>query len=259
VTKMDDLELIEKPVLTRQKGKASGLNSILIRDARMAGFDLVLVLLVTSLVVCDATAQIPKWDLPAPTDDLASGWSTAPSVPNYTRTYLYIPEMLPVADPLLIAVSSAGHLEPGMVWMIKVVVSARNYCQYCLSQAVIMAQHSGFSEDDVCVVQTNIEETSLSERIKALLRLASEITESPHTVGPYVDASREAGWEDPQIAQAIHVASAWNYTNRFALAFGVEPDWLHPYDPRATVPIRTAGTEAERKFLIEFLSSGGEK
>jgi len=71
-----------------------------------------------------------------------------------------------------------------------------------------------------------------------------------------VDAAREAGWNDPQIAQAIHVAAAWNYTNRFALAFGVQPDWLHPYDVDATVPIRTAGTLAEREFLINFLTGG---
>ncbi len=218
-------------------------------------------LLALPLAACNnanTSAQRVDWTLPEPTPEMTEAWGNVPAVPNYARTYLYIPAMLESTDPFLIAVSGAGHLEHSMVWMIKVVVSAANECQYCLSQAVIMARAGGRAEDDIVKLQTDIDATTLTDKEKALLRLALTLTQNPAAVAPDVEAARAAGWTDEQLAQTIHVAAAWNYTNRFVAAFGVQRDWLHPFDADAQFPIRTAGTEAERQYLINFLSGGGE-
>lgn len=200
------------------------------------------------------TTPAPEWDLPEAPSDVMSAWGDVPYVPHYARTYLYLPEMLPHADPLLIAVSSAEHLEPSKVWMIKVVVSATNNCRYCLCQAVIMANETGYSQEAVFTVQTDIDSADLPPKDKALLSLAKTLTVTPAAVGPAVEAARAAGWSEPQIAQSIFVAAAWNFTNRFANGFGLPGDWLHPYAPDAAIPMRTCGSEEERKVVIDFLS-----
>ncbi|MBI3865128.1 MAG: carboxymuconolactone decarboxylase family protein [Planctomycetia bacterium] len=64
---------------------------------------------------------------------------------------------------------------------------------------------------------------SISAAERALLELVKLVTEHAYRCrAEDVDKARQAGWSDPQIAEAIYIAALFAFFNRVADAFGLE-------------------------------------
>jgi len=63
----------------------------------------------------------------------------------------------------------------------------------------------------------------LSRRERALLDFAKLVTEAAHqTTATDVQALRDTGWTDEQIAEAVYVVAMFAFFNRVADAFGLQ-------------------------------------
>lgn len=71
-----------------------------------------------------------------------------------------------------------------------------------------------------------------------LLSLVETITRhADRTTDEEVQAVRDAGWAEPQIAEAVYIAALFAFFNRVADAFGlVDPNYFDDPPPRAGDP-----------------------
>ena len=77
-------------------------------------------------------------------------------------------------------------------------------------------------EPDQCI-RASTAESRLAERV--LLEYVGEVTEAAcRTTAEDVQALRNAGWSEPQIAEAVYVTALFAFFNRVADAFGIPPD-----------------------------------
>ena len=73
------------------------------------------------------------------------------------------------------------------------------------------------------LAQGKIEETALPEPEKELLRVAELITRHAYRMTPErVQALRDLGWTEPQIAEMVYVTAMFAFFNRVADAFGID-------------------------------------
>lgn len=109
--------------------------------------------------------------------------------------------------------------------MIALVVSSENNCEYCL------ASHSAYLRDitkdtilpDVLV--HNYRRANLSERERALLDFAVQLTQSSYEMDEGdLQVLRDVGLTDEAIFEAAQVAAMFNFTNRLANALGWKPN-----------------------------------
>ena len=64
---------------------------------------------------------------------------------------------------------------------------------------------------------------SITDAERALLELVKLVTENAHRCRPEsIEAVRQAGWNDPQIAEAVYVTAMFAFFNRVADAFGLD-------------------------------------
>jgi alkylhydroperoxidase family enzyme len=69
----------------------------------------------------------------------------------------------------------------------------------------------------------DVEAAPLPERERALLRVVETITRHAYrTRDEDIQALREHGWTDPQIAEAVYIAALFAFFNRVADAFGID-------------------------------------
>ncbi len=74
---------------------------------------------------------------------------------------------------------------------------------------------------------------SFSTRQRALLEFTEVLTRTPHLMSDgQAHRLRDAGWTDPQIAEAVYIISLFAFFNRVANAFGLEEPLLAQPDPR---------------------------
>jgi uncharacterized peroxidase-related enzyme len=178
-----------------------------------------------------------------------------------TEPVLSLPDVTPATNQLpeqpLWSSTRAWHYNPKMVrplwdvWealaeppldlrtktMLAVVTDSRNRCPYCLSAAVCFLEQEGVSEEVIVGLQTDIAAADVSEKEKALLRLAEEITVNPSAGHTRVAAALEAGWTEREVAQAIFVTGYFNMLNRIAEAFVLPSDQDHPFGPAPVFPM----------------------
>ena len=73
------------------------------------------------------------------------------------------------------------------------------------------------------LAEGNIEETTLPESEKELLRVAELITRHAYRMTPErIEALRDLGWTEPQIAEMVYVTALFAFFNRVADAFGID-------------------------------------
>lgn len=112
--------------------------------------------------------------------------------------------------------------------MIGLAVSAENRCEYCLgSHGAYLRELTG---DPVLVEQIihNYRRAPLSERQRALLDLAVEMTRDSFEMTPEdLEPLRRLGLSDAAIFEAGQVAAMFNFTNRLANAFGWKPNAMY--------------------------------
>lgn len=109
--------------------------------------------------------------------------------------------------------------------MIALVVSSENNCEYCL------ASHSAYLRDitkdtilpDVLV--HNYRRANLSERERALLDFAVQLTQNSYEMDEGdLQILRDVGLTDEAIFEAAQVAAMFNFTNRLANTLGWKPN-----------------------------------
>ena len=77
------------------------------------------------------------------------------------------------------------------------------------------------------IVEGNLEKAGLSAKERLLLDYVKKVTEAaPRTTPKDVQQLRDAGWTEPQIAEAVYVTAMFAFFNRVADAFGISPQGL---------------------------------
>ena len=76
----------------------------------------------------------------------------------------------------------------------------------------------------------DLENAAFTEPERALLRFVRLVTQTAYRVTPAeTQHLRDAGWTDPQIAEAIYITALFAFFNRVADAFGLEdPGYAQP-------------------------------
>lgn len=76
----------------------------------------------------------------------------------------------------------------------------------------------------------DLDAAGLDHKHRLLLEFAETITRHAYRVtDEQVDALRDAGWDDSQIAEAVYITALFNLFVRLADAFGIEPPAM--YEP----------------------------
>lgn len=74
------------------------------------------------------------------------------------------------------------------------------------------------------IAKGDLDAAGLTPAERALLDYVKKVTEAAYkTTHEDVQALREHGWTDPQIAEAVYITAMFAFFNRVADAFGIAP------------------------------------
>jgi uncharacterized peroxidase-related enzyme len=74
------------------------------------------------------------------------------------------------------------------------------------------------------IAKGDLEDAGLTPAERALLDYVKKVTEAAYkTTHEDVQALRDHGWTDPQIAEAVYITAMFAFFNRVADAFGIAP------------------------------------
>jgi uncharacterized peroxidase-related enzyme len=112
--------------------------------------------------------------------------------------------------------------------MIATSVSVQNRCGYCSDSHGYFLRVHGGSPELLCALQQNdIDDSTLSTAEKTLLRFSMKVNVASHSVAPDdIEDMRQAGWEDMQICETVHIVAMFATFNRVANAFGLSSQGL---------------------------------
>jgi len=121
-----------------------------------------------------------------------------------------------------------GHLTRRHKEMIATLVSSQNECPYCVdSHGYFLRVHGGSAEALCAIQKSDLDSSSLAAEEQKLLRFAQKVNGNSHEIDKAdVDSLYAAGWGQPQIAEAVHVAALFATFNRVANAFGLQSQGL---------------------------------
>jgi uncharacterized peroxidase-related enzyme len=152
-----------------------------------------------------------------------------PDVPGILKCFATHPplldHMMALSESLIF---SEGFLTRRHKEMIATLVSSQNDCAYCADSHGFMLRMNGGSAETLCAIQQNqIHSPSLSETEQALLAFVEKINRNSQAIGPAdILSMREAGWDNAQVAETIHVASLFATFNRVVNTFGLPSQGL---------------------------------
>jgi uncharacterized peroxidase-related enzyme len=176
--------------------------------------------------------------------------------------YISVPDGLPgMAGLVAFKPSSGGQLQAlaqqllrgpsplsqGEREMIAAFVSSRNDCYFCAHLHTAVAAHLlGSDREAVCAVIDGVDTARVSEKMRALLRIAAKVRRSGKDVAPAdVEQARAAGAGDEDIYDAVLVAAAFCMFNRYV-------DGLAAITPRDdAVYNRIGGLRADQGYVPE--------
>lgn len=117
-----------------------------------------------------------------------------------------------------------GHLPERVKEMIATLVSGQNRCPYCMhSHAFFLHTHGAEDAAVNAIGRGDVDNAPVTEAEKALLRFAKKLThESYRNTPAEVQKLRDAGWTEPQIAEAVYITAMFAFFNRVANGFGLE-------------------------------------
>jgi uncharacterized peroxidase-related enzyme len=153
-------------------------------------------------------------------------------VPNILKCFATHPplleQMIALASSLLFAES---HLSRYVKEMIATYTSALNACPYCLdSHAFSLRTHGGTDELLTALSKLDIEDPLIGFKERRMLHFAGKITNESFKISPDdVSLLNAAGWNQQEIAEAVHITALFAYFNRVANSFGLPSQ--HLLDP----------------------------
>jgi uncharacterized peroxidase-related enzyme len=120
---------------------------------------------------------------------------------------------------------SEGHLNRRQKEAIASWVSYLNRCPYWLDSHAYFLRVQGANEKTVqALVDGKLDEADLTAAERTLLEYVAKVTEAAYrTTAEDVQALRDHGWSEPQIAEAVYITAMFAFFNRVADAFGVPP------------------------------------
>ena len=129
-------------------------------------------------------------------------------------------QMLALASTLLFTES---HLSRKVKEMIATYISALNACPYCLdSHASALRIQGGSDELLQALYNANLEFPPLSLKERRMLDFVRKVTIESHKISPEdIDLMKNVGWDQQEIAEAVHIAALFACFNRVANAFGL--------------------------------------
>jgi uncharacterized peroxidase-related enzyme len=128
-----------------------------------------------------------------------------------------------------------GHLPERVKEMIATLVSGQNRCPYCMhSHAYFLHTHGAEDAAVASIGRGDLEHAPITDADKALLRFAMLLTHEPYRNTPAeVQKLRDAGWSEPQIAEAVYITAMFAFFNRVANGFGLEDPRYFELDRQA--------------------------
>jgi uncharacterized peroxidase-related enzyme len=152
-----------------------------------------------------------------------------PAVPGILKCFATHPallrNMMNLAENLLFVDGSLlrRHKE-----MIATLVSTENACPYCAdSHGYFLRTLGGSAEQLAAIEARNLTSAEFTAQEQALLAFVEKITRASHTIHRGdIESLVEAGWTEPQIAEAIHIAALFATFNRIVNAFGLPSQHL---------------------------------
>ncbi|HEX3472359.1 MAG TPA: peroxidase-related enzyme [Silvibacterium sp.] len=132
----------------------------------------------------------------------------------------FVRQMIDISSTLLFA---DGYLTRRQKEMISAYISKLNACPYCLdSHGFFLLVHGAPKEVADKIIAGEIDDAALSDAERHLLLYVKKVNgESFKTTKEDVQQLRDLGWQDEQIAEAVHVAAMMGLCNRVANAFGL--------------------------------------
>jgi uncharacterized peroxidase-related enzyme len=132
----------------------------------------------------------------------------------------------PAALNAYLSMSSAlsqGQLAPEDREAVYLAVSESNGCQYCVSAHTMISKKMGMSDDQILAIRKL---KPLSEKHQALVRFVRRVMDTKGFVADAdVQAVRQAGYSDGQIAESIAYIGLATYSNLFNHVFDTPLDF----------------------------------
>jgi uncharacterized peroxidase-related enzyme len=163
-----------------------------------------------------------------------------PDVPGILKCFATHPpllrHMMVISETLIFADGALGrkHKE-----MIATLVSAQNSCPYCVdSHGFFLLMYGGTSGALAAIQANDLHSPELTSAEQALLEFARKVNINSHQIQPEdVALLKKAGWNELQIAEAIHITALFATFNRVANSFGLSSQGLLAlYDGDSTLP-----------------------
>lgn len=123
---------------------------------------------------------------------------------------------------------SDGHLTRRQKEMIATLVSLQNACPYCADSHSFALRMNGGSAEALCAIQqNNLLSPALTSAEQALLSFVAKVNARSHEIARKdMEELHHAGWNDLEIAEAIHVGALFATFNRVVNAFGLPSQGL---------------------------------
>jgi uncharacterized peroxidase-related enzyme len=138
-------------------------------------------------------------------------------------------QMIALASTLLFTES---HLSRKVKEMIATYISALNACPYCLdSHASFLRTQGGSDELLQALSKANLEVASLTLKERRMLDFVGKVTIESHKISSDdIDLMKDVGWDQQEIAEAVHITALFACFNRVANAFGLPSQHLLDLD-----------------------------
>ena len=155
-------------------------------------------------------------------DIFASFQKALGTVPNMTRVMANSPAVLKAYAQFSGAIAS-GKLSPQIREQIALLTAQSNACNYCLSAHSVLGKLAGLNQAQIDGARNR---RSADPKAAAALKFAQAIIETRGGIGgSEVQAVRNAGFSDAEIAEIVADVALNFFTNFFNRAFDVDVDF----------------------------------
>lgn len=175
------------------------------------------------------------------------------SQPGIRGAMAFRPETArPLNDLVEVLLRGPNSLSPGERELIATYVSYLNDCHYCQSiHGAIAAAHLDGNEDLVHRVKADFQYADISEKLKALLVIASKVQRGGKQVtAEDVEHARSLGATDIEIHDAVLIAAAFCMYNRYVDGLAtVQPHDEAMYRERGKMVARDGYLSVSKTYL----------
>jgi uncharacterized peroxidase-related enzyme len=157
---------------------------------------------------------------------LESGRSNVPGILQCFATHPpLLDHMMGLAEAMLFSNGALGREQKELL---ATFVSSGNKCEYCAdSHGFFLRVHGGSEEALQAALTCDLHSSALTPHIQAWLSFIAKVSDHSNTITPTdVDALRQDGWTDLQIAETIHLTALFATFNRVVNAFGLSSQSL---------------------------------